>query len=178
MLLKAIFVAVIAAVATITKASAGQLGEPSDSGLHNNDRVTHHDRDHHERQLVMGDGFKGCVELPGGKVKDGSRLVLGNCSNRDWGFDWSDPDARVAMLVSRKDPTMCVQADTPLKERNYLRLRKCRETRRSQLFDWTSGVAPIDDKSLCLSYHGQTPDIGDFIKLKKCSKATGGWSWD
>jgi hypothetical protein len=179
MFLKPLCVAVVSAAVTTT-ASEGSLGKQAESDLGGVLMKDNSNRDRHERQLITGDGFEGCVELRGGKALDGSRLVLGDCSHHDWGFDWVELDtvARTGKLVSRKNSTMCIQADTPLKEKNYVRLRMCRQNRRSQLFDWDAGVAPIDNKSLCLSYHGQHPDIGDFIKLKKCSDAEGGWSWD
>jgi hypothetical protein len=70
---------------------------------------------------------------------------------------------------------MCLQADK-LQDGAYLRLRKCSDSR-YQLFEWEDSIVPADDPSLCVTYQGQHQDIGDYIKLKKCSR-TAGDSWD
>jgi hypothetical protein len=115
-----------------------------------------------------------CLELLDGCTEDGSRVILGDCCNKGDGFDYQACGDFV-QLYSRKDSTMCLQADE-LQDGAYLRLRECGDNR-FQLFEWEDSIVPADDPSLCVTYQGQHPDVGDYIKLKKCSRTTGD-SWD
>lgn len=162
MILKAIFVAVIAV--TVPGVTAKTLGKIAEA----------------DRELIILDAYlpesQGCIELRNGSTRSGSRLVLGDCKKRTNGFDSKDAGNGLVQLVSRKDKTMCMQAN-PLKEGTFLRLSKCGSSR-FQLFDWGGQIVPADDKSLCVAYHGAHADIGDFIKLKKCTRFPDGWSHD
>jgi hypothetical protein len=162
MILKAILVAAIAAA--VPGATAKRLGKAVEA----------------DRELIILDAYlpenQGCIELRNGSTKAGSRLVLGDCSKRANGFDEKDAGNGLVQLVSRKDKTMCMQVK-PLKEGSYLVLSKCGGSR-FQLFDWDGQIVPADDKTLCVAYHGAHADVGDFIKLKKCTRFPDGWSHD
>jgi hypothetical protein len=130
------------------------------------------------RALIITDGPGGCIELLSGSTEDGSRLVVGDCKDKTNGFGERAAGEGVVQLVSVKDGTMCMEPDS-LREGAYVRLRKCCDGNRLQLFEWPRHIQAIDDPSLCVTYHGQHPDVGDYIKMKKCSRLQGdNWSHD
>jgi Ricin-type beta-trefoil lectin domain len=133
-----------------------------------------------DRELIILDGsVRGCIELKNGNTASGAKLVFGNCNRRINGFEEKDlgNTTDLVQLYSRKNTTMCMQAE-PLEEGAFVRLRKCSRTNKYQKFEWYGQIKPASDKSLCVAYHGQHADIGDYIKLKKCSKFQDGWSRD
>jgi hypothetical protein len=138
----------------------------------------------HGRQLIAGQGFAGCIELRNGRTKSGSRLILGNCKNYTNGFDNRELENGWQQLYSRKDPTMCITASSPLRDGTFLRLRKCKEENDKQWFAWGNQLQPmerenqvVDTGKFCITYAGNKPDIGDFIKVRECSRIRDGDAW-
>lgn len=174
MICKAIFVALYAFVASIAGASSASV-----SGYETKERLRGSTAEA-DRELIALDGsVSGCIELKNGNTAAGAKLVFGNCNRRINGFDYRDlgNTTDLVQLYSRKDKTMCMEAK-PLEEGAYVRLQKCSKTNKYQKFEWISQIKPASDKSLCVAYHGQHADIGDYIKLKKCTKFQDGWSED
>jgi hypothetical protein len=183
LILKAVFVAVTAALASGSSTAGRRLGSPpnAEAGVDASGRSSDGDPG---RELIIGHGFEGCIELRNGCAKSGARLILGNCRNHTNGFDSRELDSGWLQLYSRKDPTMCITASSPLKDGTFLRLRKCKEDRDKQCFAWGEQLQPmewenqvVDTGNFCIGYDGSKADVGDFIKLKKCTKIRDGESW-
>jgi hypothetical protein len=173
MIYKATFVALSAFAACITGASAASV-----SVYETKERLR--GSANANRELIILDGsVRGCIELKNGNTASGAKLVLGDCNRRINGFEEKDlgNTTDLVQLYSRKDKTMCMQAE-PLVEGAYVLLRKCSTTNKYQKFEWYGQIKPASDKTLCVVYHGQHADMGDYIKLKKCSKFKDGWSRD
>jgi Ricin-type beta-trefoil lectin domain len=131
-----------------------------------------------ERELIVTDGPGGCIELKNGNTASGAKLVLGDCKRRINGFDARRlAGTELVQVYSRKNTTMCMQTE-PLAAGTFVRLRKCSSTNKYQKFEWYGVIKAAGDKTLCVSYHGQHADVGDYIKLKKCSEYEIGWSHD
>jgi hypothetical protein len=137
---------------------------------------------HRARHLLGGDGFTGCLEVDSGKTTPGAKLILGDCSNYNYGFDDQDARNGLKRFVSRLDTSMCMQAQGTLQDGTPLRLYPCRNNNRKQLFTRRYGTSislrPVDNTSLCVSYQGNTAETGDRIKLKSCDIDTSGWMND
>jgi hypothetical protein len=121
-----------------------------------------------------------CIEVPDGEITPGSRLVAGDCKDPTNGLDHTDiPETKsLVTLYSRKNSTMCMHAE-PLAVGTFVRLRTCRDSNMYQAFYWWgNNIKPIGDMALCVAYHGENPEVGDYIKLKNCSDVATGWSFD
>jgi hypothetical protein len=174
MICKAFFVALLAFAAVIAGTSAASV-----SVYETKERLRGAAKANHDRGLITLDGdVRGCIELKHGSTACGAKLIFGNCNRKINGFEERDLSGYdLVQLYSRKNTTMCMHAE-PLVEGTYVRLRKCNSTSKFQKFEWYGQIKPTSDKTLCVAYPGQHASIGDYIKLKKCSKFNAGWSRD
>lgn len=174
MIRKAIFVALSAFAAIIVGASSASV-----SVYETKERLRGAAKAEHDRNLITLDGdVRGCIELKNGNTASGAKLIFGNCNRPVNGFEERDISGYdLVQLYSRRNATMCMHAE-PLAEGTYVRLRKCCRTSKYQKFEWYGQIKPIGDKTLCVAYEGQRADIGDYIRLTKCSKFNAGWSRD
>lgn len=134
------------------------------------------------RKLLIADScyFTGCIEVKRGILEPGASLILGDCTNQEYGFEEHFVDDTSVRFRSRLDRKYCMQAthSPMLRAGGKLRLYPCSRDNQAQLF--TRSTQPVKDPSLCVGYRGRQANVNiDPIILKKCKPGQDiGWSYD
>lgn len=138
----------------------------------------------------------GCLEVKDGCVDIGNTFTLGDCSVRQNGVDMvdmkyncgeetirDDDNNPLVMVQTRLDPTKCMQAQnegTPI-DGGWMRVQKCNPDNRLQrfFFDLETQVLRLEHTDLCVTYHGNVPNINkDHIQSRDCDSVHFEWSDD
>jgi len=159
-----------------------------------------HSSDKEDRKLLIAWGDPcnpdGCLEVKDGCVDIGNSFTLGDCSVRENGVDMidmkyscgtetirDDDNNPLVLVQTRLDPTKCMQAQnegTPI-DGGWMRVQPCNPDNRLQrfYFDLETQVLRLEHTDLCVTYHGNVPNINkDHMQLRDCDSVHFEWSDD
>jgi len=122
------------------------------------------------------------VQTTNGKVKKGTKLILGDCSSDDKNDKWRLDSHGLIHSQYNDEGQYCMQAGHggPVKSGEFLRLYECHDKKPLQHFVYHNGggIRPKSNPDLCVVWQGVHANIGkDFIILKECEEVPDRNDW-